>query len=191
MGAVRGRPQDPAVSERVLAAAAALLTQRGFAGMSMDAVAEAAGVGKPAIYRRFADKVELVVAVIQRALPPMAPPTAADPEDRLRQLIAGLPPNPEAYAALIGELMAERGRHPELMAAFREHILLPRRAIVADEFAALQAAGVLRTDLTPEFMLDMIAGPFLARAYAGVDIGPAWWDMFIDGWWRVCTLRNS
>lgn len=42
--------------------------------MSIEAVAKAAGVGKPAIYRRFSDKAALVAHVISRQLPLLEPP---------------------------------------------------------------------------------------------------------------------
>ena len=53
------RPLDPDIDIAIKAATLALLRERGFARMSMEAVAGAAGVGKPAIYRRFADKATL------------------------------------------------------------------------------------------------------------------------------------
>jgi AcrR family transcriptional regulator len=186
MAATRGRPQDPEVTRAVLAAAARLFVERGFAGTSMDAVAGEAGVGKPAIYRRFADKVELVTAVIQHALPPMRRPTAGDPYEELWQLaVEGFPADGEAYVGLIGELMAERDRRPELIAAFREQVLLPRRAIVRETIADLQRRGALRDDLPAEELLDLLAGPFLARAFAGADVGPAWRRRHYDWWYGL------
>ena len=44
--------------------------EEGFARMSIEAVAKVAGVGKPAIYRRFADKPALVASVISRQFLP-------------------------------------------------------------------------------------------------------------------------
>ena len=43
-------------SRAILRAALAELLERGYGGMSMEGVAERAGVGKPAIYRRHRDK---------------------------------------------------------------------------------------------------------------------------------------
>ena len=55
-----------------------LLRERGFARMSMEAVATVAGVGKPAIYRRFRDKAELVATVIEGRLPQLELPDLGD-----------------------------------------------------------------------------------------------------------------
>jgi AcrR family transcriptional regulator len=71
------RPLDPTIDRAITEATLTLLQQRGFARMSMEAVASVAGVGKPAIYRRFRDKAELVATVIEGQLPHMEVPTSA------------------------------------------------------------------------------------------------------------------
>jgi len=115
--AARGRPRDPQVSEAIIDATRRLLAEQGFARMSLDAVAGAAGVGKPAIYRRFRDKADLVVATIRTALPEMHRPQPGETHAELRALFEGLPDEPESYVALIGGLIAEHRRHPELIEA--------------------------------------------------------------------------
>ena len=76
----------------VLAAAARLFAEHGVAGVSMDLVAAAAGVGKGTLFRRFGDKAGLAAALLdtrerelQEAIlhgpPPLGP--AAGPADRL------------------------------------------------------------------------------------------------------------
>ena len=52
----RGRPRDPCKDEAILHAAMGLFLERGFSGVSMDAVAAAAGVSKPTVYARYPDK---------------------------------------------------------------------------------------------------------------------------------------
>lgn len=61
-----GRERADAVRnrERVLAAAARLYAECGVEQVSMDAIAEAAGVGKGTLYRRFADKAALAAALL-------------------------------------------------------------------------------------------------------------------------------
>jgi AcrR family transcriptional regulator len=64
---VGSRPEraDAALNrERILAAAADLFARHGVAGVSMDAVAERAGVGKGTLYRRFGDRAGLVIALL-------------------------------------------------------------------------------------------------------------------------------
>jgi TetR/AcrR family transcriptional repressor of mexJK operon len=61
----RGRPKDLGKRQAILDAATAIFLARGFAGASMDAVAEAAGVSKITVYAHFADKENLFSAMIR------------------------------------------------------------------------------------------------------------------------------
>ena len=72
------RPLDPTIDRAITEATLTLLRERGFARMSMEAVASVAGVGKPAIYRRFRDKAELVATVIDGQLPQLELPDVGD-----------------------------------------------------------------------------------------------------------------
>jgi AcrR family transcriptional regulator len=188
----RGRPRDPQVSEAIIDATRRLLAEQGFARMSLDAVAGAAGVGKPAIYRRFRDKADLVVATIRTALPEMHRPQQGETRAELRAVLdEGLPDEPESYVALIGGLIAEHRRHPELIEAFREHLLLPRRAIVIEAIARGQDRGDIRRDLAAETALDMFAGQLLARVFAGRAVDRAWRDAAFEAWWRLISARDD
>jgi AcrR family transcriptional regulator len=182
----RGRPRDPAVDRALAQAAVSLLADRGFARMSMEAVASAAGVGKPAIYRRYKDKAELVAAAIATQLPPLDVPDVGDTAAELRSAVEhGLPPDGDAYVALIGGLAAEYRHHPELIAAFRERVLGPRRAGVQAAIERGQARGDLRDDVDAEALLDLLAGPFLARVFAGADTSAAWRTRHFEIWWSL------
>jgi AcrR family transcriptional regulator len=70
-----GRPRDPDVESRVHAAACRLYGRAGWAGFSIEAVAREAGVGKAAIYRRWAGKGALLEDALTSQLPP---PEAVD-----------------------------------------------------------------------------------------------------------------
>src|SRR3954454_12060133 len=59
-----GRPLDENVGQAILDTAWRLLLRDGYSRMSIARVADEARVGRPAIYRRYTDKAELVAAVI-------------------------------------------------------------------------------------------------------------------------------
>jgi AcrR family transcriptional regulator len=65
-----GRPRDPHVDAAVRKAALEVLTEEGFARMSIEGVASRAGVGKAAIYRRWDGKTALVVDAIRELMAP-------------------------------------------------------------------------------------------------------------------------
>jgi AcrR family transcriptional regulator len=188
--AVQGRPLDPAVTAAIQQAALRLLADQGFVRMSMEGIAREAGVGKPAIYRRFRDKAEVVATAITQALPPMPSPGEGPARERLWTVYRdGMPPQAEDYLALIGGLMAEHRHHPQLIEAFRTRFLLPRRAHVLEMLVAGQASGELRDDLEPERLLDLLAGPILARAFAGADTSLAWREAAFADWWTLVKAR--
>jgi AcrR family transcriptional regulator len=59
------RPRREEVRARLLEAAAAVVAERGVAAASLDAVAAAAGFTKGAVYSNFANKDELVLALLE------------------------------------------------------------------------------------------------------------------------------
>jgi AcrR family transcriptional regulator len=186
------RTLDPDVDDAISTTALSLLVAHGFARLSMEAVARAAGVGKPAIYRRFANKAALVAHVISGRLPVLEPPDLGDSREELwRAVQQGLPADGPSYVGLIGGLIAEHDRHPELIEAFRRVVLLPRRAIVRGVIERGQARGDLRPDVDPEHAMDLMAGSFLARVFAGLDTGPAWRADAFATWWEVLSGRKD
>ena len=186
------RTLDRSVDDAIGTAALALLVEQGFARMTIEAVAKAAGVGKPAIYRRFSNKAALVAQVISRQLPSLDPPDLGDSRAELwRAVEQGLPADGPSYVGLIGGLIAEQDRHPELIEAFRESILLPRRAVVRSIIERGQTRGDIRRDIDPEAALELMAGPFLARVFAGLDTGARWRRAAFATWWEILRERPA
>jgi AcrR family transcriptional regulator len=60
-----GRPRSVESHQAMLQATLELLAEVGFDGMSIDAIAARAGVGKTTIYRRYVSKEELVADAIE------------------------------------------------------------------------------------------------------------------------------
>jgi AcrR family transcriptional regulator len=186
------RPLDPQIDEAIEAATLTLLRERGFARMSVEAIANAAGVGKPAIYRRFRDKAALVATVIAGQLSPLDPPDMGDARAELWLAVEhGFPADGAAYVGLIGGLIAEQERHPELIEAFRRSVLHPRRATVRALIERGQERGDIRRDIESEAALDLLAGPCLARVFAGVDTGPRWRKKAFTTWWDIVKERQE
>lgn len=184
------RPYDPHVDEAIAAAGLRLLAERGYARMTMEDVAKVAGVGKPALYRRFSDKAALVLDVISSRLPRLEVPEVGDTRAELWHAVErALPQEGPSYVGLIGGLIGEQDRHPELIDGFRRCVLLPRRAVGRKVIERGQARGDLRRDLDPEDAIDLMAGPFLARVFAGLDTGPEWRAAAFENWWDFIRER--
>lgn len=116
-----GRKRSEAKRVSILAAARAVFLAEGFAGASMNAVAEAAKVSKATLYSHFADKEALFAAMVQEryaafadALP--AYDGAQDPADALAAFARAMVANirtPE-HVALIRLILGEQARFPVL-----------------------------------------------------------------------------
>src|SRR3954464_8140062 len=63
-GSIKGRPRDPRADRAIVAATLELIAAVGVSDFRMEDVAARAGVGKAAIYRRYASKDELVTAAV-------------------------------------------------------------------------------------------------------------------------------
>ena len=66
----RGRPRRAGADEEILATAIALLREQGYRALTLDAIAERAGVAKTTIYRRWPSKAALIAAALGVAPPP-------------------------------------------------------------------------------------------------------------------------
>jgi AcrR family transcriptional regulator len=182
-----GRPLDEEATRRILDAALRLLSERGFARTSIEAIATEAGVGKPAVYRRFRGKADVLAAAIATALPPMELEDLDDTRAEFAKLAHALPEDGAAYVGIVGQLLGEHARHPELVAAFRTHVLQPRRELAMAAIRRGQARGDLRDDLTAEELVDFWTGQFLARVWAGRSTDPAWRAGAFETWWKVAA----
>lgn len=69
-----GRPRDSQIDHAIAAATRAILAERGYAKLTVDAVAARAGIGKAAIYRRFATKQEMIFAATVHDMEEPPPP---------------------------------------------------------------------------------------------------------------------
>lgn len=128
---------------RLLEAAGQLVAERGAAGVTMEAVAVAAQVGKGTVFRRFGDRTGLLTALLDHAEknfqsaiitgpPPLGP--GAPPLERLKAFGCALLRRSadELELQLAAEPVAER-RHSNAPRRFlRGHVLILLREIVPD-----------------------------------------------------------
>ena len=177
-----GRPRSERVDEAILAAARAELAERGYARMSVDAVAARAGVSKPTVYLRHPTKADLATAAIaSMRAEPRPGPTAdvrADLIAHLRLLRVGLE-RPYGMATL-GTVLAEEHETPELLALFRERLVKPRRRELRAVLEAARERGDLRADANLDVAVNALVGAFFARYLAGESLGGRFVRALVD-----------
>lgn len=183
-----GRPRDPSVDRAILETALRMLVDQGYARMSIQAVAAAAGVGKTAIYRRYGSKRDLVIDALAAAAP--APPMTPELEPRraLRMVVE------TAVGALIharaiqilATFLNEEEREPELIRTFRERLLEPRREMLLSVLSAAAERGEIRSDANLEVVTELTVGGVVAH-YARTGAAPdeAWIDGLVDTIWAA------
>jgi AcrR family transcriptional regulator len=116
-----GRPRDPSRDGAIRAAILQVLAESGYAGLTMDAVAAAAGVGKATIYRRWRTKSDLVAdAVAELSAMSIEAPDTGSLEGDLRVLLRWLVTavNGPLGAATLS-LLSALPHEPALREAFR------------------------------------------------------------------------
>lgn len=127
----RGRPRDPAVDAAALAVTLDLIDERGYAGLRVDDVAERAGIGLGALYRRWATKQELVMAALRSAASDADLPTTDDPMADLVETLAGISAGMTGRGGrLLAVLFA--GAEPELADAVRKAKVVPVQQAVRE-----------------------------------------------------------
>jgi hypothetical protein len=88
---------------------------------------------------------------------------------------------------LVGEWLGLEPSEPELIAAWRQHVLAPRRQVAIDTLTEAKAAGVLRPGVEPQFALDSLTGQLLARVWRGAPIDDAWKEETWRRLWAAIT----
>ncbi|TCC45105.1 TetR/AcrR family transcriptional regulator [Kribbella capetownensis] len=160
---VRGRPRDAGVEARVIEAAMAEMQARGYDGLSVDRVADRAGVAKTTLYRRWPSKAELVVAMITglRAAVPFDP--SGDPRRDLTDLVTGIATTLSAVpTTLIADLAAAAAREPRVRESVRA-LWGERHAAVTAVVGQAQADGLVPGHASPAVLVDQLVGPLYYR----------------------------
>lgn len=164
----RGRPRSQEAHQSILEATRALLVENGYADVTMDRVAERAGVGKQTVYRRWRSKAPLIAESVMdaygdaRALEiPDSGDVAADLRTLVR-LIAkfiGVPEN----AALLRALAAAAADDPDDGEALYRQLTQPQHDAVVARLHQGVARRQIRADVNTEAVADAIVGAYLFR----------------------------
>ena len=139
----RGRaPNYASQREAILAQAAVLFARQGYSGTSMNQVAAACGISKPALYHYVRDKQQLVATIAQEHVARLEAVVRdvlrlpLEPEPRLRELILRFMAE-YAGAQDAHRVLTEDVRYLDTEA--RERVIAAERRVV-DAFAAAVAA---------------------------------------------------
>ena len=167
----RGRPRSEKAREAILAAAAELLLARGLGAVSMDEVAEQAGVSKATIYRWWPSKETLALDALHHEWAAARPPRRetgslrADLLSLLRPWVRQVGKRP--YGRVIAALITEAQTDPAFGEVYRERFVEPRRDQARPILVRAIESGDLPATTDVELALDLLYGPLYHRLLHG------------------------
>jgi AcrR family transcriptional regulator len=180
-----GRPRDASLDAAIRAAAARQLAERGYAGMSIEGVAAAAGTSPPSLRRRYPGKLALALAGVDALPVTELPPASTAPRadalavlENIRDTMIrrnGLP--------VLAAVLAERDRNPELLARFRSQVTQPRENRLHAALVRGVAHGSLPGGLDPGLTVSLLTGSLYACYLRGERIRGDWAERVLGIIW--------
>lgn len=165
----RGRPRDPRTEKAILRAANELVTRSGLDRLTIEGVAEKAGVGKASIYRRWPSKGALAFEAVLDAI------LASQPNPDTGSFEGDVVALAETWVALarrpagrtVAHFIAEVQSDPALAEEWRKRFV---RRIRQERMPIIERA-IARGEIPPgsdaELILDLFYGPLYHRYLNG------------------------
>lgn len=165
----RGRPRDPRTRVAILAAARALLERGGLTAVTIEAIAQKAGVSRPTIYRYWPNAPAVAMAAFLEATgAPDAARKAATPLSALRAQLHAVA---DAFAAPAGRsvaaMVAAAQSETELAKAFRNEFIARNRDATRTLLEQCIARKLVSPPADTDLALDLIFGPLFYRLLMG------------------------
>jgi AcrR family transcriptional regulator len=158
--------------EQILQGAMKVFLQHGYAGASMDRVAEVARVSKNTIYNHFQDKEGLFTALIEQITTNRfqivfgSVPLKGEPAVVLRQiaekLLSVILPDSE-YISFLRLLIAESERFPKLAQLFISHLPKKVLSILSEYFRSHPELNLPNPEVTARIFMSSLMGYVLTQ----------------------------
>jgi AcrR family transcriptional regulator len=166
----RGRPRSEKARQAILAAAGELLLGEHPETVSMDEVAERAGVSKATIYRWWPSKETLALDALLQSWE--SPPAVRETGSLRGDLLAMIRPwvkrlRSRPYGRVISSLLAETHTDPEFADYYRARFVEVRRDPARAVVTRAIGHGELPPDTDIDLALDLIFGPIYHRMLHG------------------------
>lgn len=159
--------------ERIVDAATRLFAERGFDGVSVQAIADAVGIRKPSLLYHFSSKEQLRAEVLDRMLAhwkdelPRILVAAQTGKDRFRgglgALVGFFTTKPSRARLVVREMLDQPERVRELMNAEFQ----PWTRMITDYIRMGQQAGSVRADVDPESWVAQVVTMVIGTAACG------------------------
>lgn len=158
-----GRPRSDRARRVILNATLELLVEHGFDGMSVEAVATRAGVGKATIYRRWSSKQELVAAALASIDDDVRTPDTGNTRDDMIVLVHDFArvSVSSVVGPMIARLAGAAASNPALMDIAWNNLIAPRQDIGRRVLRRGIERGDVRPDIDVDLVMTVVAGTAL------------------------------
>jgi AcrR family transcriptional regulator len=166
----RGRPRSQDTEKAILKAAAEIVIASSLAELTIEGVAERAGVGKASIYRRWPSKGALAFeAVVDTILTAAPTPDTGRLEGDLAHVAESWVrlANIRGVGRTLAHFIAEVQSDPDLAVAWRERFVSRIRIERLPIIERAIARGEIPAGSDPELIMDLLYGPLYHRYLNG------------------------
>lgn len=160
-----GRPRSEETKKAILTASYELLLEKGFIAVTVEGIAERAGVSKATIYKWWPNKAAVVLDGYFAATESMlqVPDTGSTREDLFLQVNSLASFITSSKGKVITELIAEGQFDKNIADEYRIRYFNPRRLISRNIIERGILRGELKKDLDAELSIDLIFAPLFYR----------------------------
>lgn len=160
-----GRPRSEQARLSILRSTLAILGEHGFSDFTIEDVAEHASVGKATVYRWWPNKGALIADAFASDTTRKLhfPDTGCVDTDMSRQMRQLIKIFRSPRGRIVSAILAAGQSDKDLIAAFRERFLWPRRREAYETLRRGIERGELREDVDPDLLLDSLYGPIYMR----------------------------
>ncbi|ADU62163.1 MAG: TetR/AcrR family transcriptional regulator [Pseudodesulfovibrio sp.] len=164
-----GRPRSEKSKEAILSATHALLSETMGTGLTIEAIARRAKVGKPTIYRWWPGVADIVLEVVlSQANASITVSTSDSLQETLGQFLR------ESMNAIVNWggvhlrfLVAHAQKDEAFRDRFRDNFTAKRRAVLKSIFAQAMERGEIGSEQNVEILVDMVFGAMWYRLLIG------------------------
>jgi len=164
-----GRPRDEDVRRRILQSAGRLLEEHGFAGVTVEAIADDSGASKATVYRWWPNKAAVLIEAFRETVASELPfPDTGSLSEDVRQQLQNFAAmlngrRGRAFAAFLAGAQTD----PDVAEAFRQMWIAPRRAEAKQALERHCRSGELPPNADLDLAVELLYAPLYYRLLTG------------------------
>lgn len=164
-----GRPRSEKARQAIIGATHALLNETGGAGLTVEAIAKRAGVGKPTIYRWWPTLADIVLeALLWQADADIPVPSSGPLSESLRQFLRqSMKVIAEGVGIHLRFLMAQAQQDEDFRERLRDNFTAKRRAVLKSIFLRAVERNQIEPDHGLDLLVDIVFGAMWYRLLTG------------------------